>query len=438
MPCFNIVAFLNKKRNNEPLQEVEIESFVRSVADGTLPKYQISAFLMAVCINGLSAKETTWLTLAMAKSGDFRLPLPVRKKGEIYIDKHSSGGVGDKTSLILLPIVAAGGINVVKSSGRGLGFTGGTIDKLSSIGVNTNLSLEQAFKVLEKTKIFIIAQSRDISPVDKTLYHIRDVTATVESIPLIASSIMSKKLSLDLDYLFLDVKYGTGAFCKTFEYAKKLAALMYSIAKLAELKASIHITSMQQPLGMCVGNAIELLEAQKFLSGEEQAPDLREFITTFATDIFCFTGLFKDKASALARVEEILKNKEGLKVCEKWFKEQGGDVDSYNSRKYFNPKYKKEVFAPKEGYVNFKSNEDIGLLANELGAGRASLEDVIDLHAGIKLNKKINDYAKKDELLLTLYSSSEIKESTVEKILENIELNSEKTQINKLIVQYEE
>lgn len=410
---------------------------MRSVADGTLPNYQISAFLMAVCINGLSAQETTWLTLAMAESGDFLLPLPNKKEGEIYVDKHSSGGIGDKTSLILLPILAAGGLNVVKSAGRGLGFTGGTIDKLSSISVDTDIPLEEAFKILEKTKIFIIAQSKNISPVDKIFYQIRDVTATVENVPLIASSIMSKKLSLNLDHLFLDVKYGSGAFCKTFEYAQELAALMYSIGKLAGLEVSVHITSMQQPLGNCVGNAIELLEAQKFLAGEEVASDLKEFITTFATDIFLLTGLFNNKASALARVEEILKNKEALKVSENWFKEQKGDIDSYISRKYFNPKHKKDLLSPSEGYLNFKNNEVIGWLANELGAGRTSVESSIDMHAGFKFHKKINDYVKKDDLLLTMYSSSPIKDSIVEKMLENMEFNSVANEINRLIVQYE-
>lgn len=315
MEGFNIVSFLDKKRRNRPVSEAEISAFVQGVVSRSIPEYQTTAFLMAVAINGLSDEETTWLTKSMASSGAvYRIP---DKGDKILVDKHSSGGIGDKSTLLLAPILASVGLRVFKASGRGLGFTGGTLDKLASVGVKTDLTLEEAKKVLDSCGIVILSQSSDISPADKILYALRDVTATVESSPLIASSIMSKKMAFEVDYLFLDVKYGSGAFCKTFDIAKELASIMYSIGKLAGMKVFVHITSMQQPLGYAIGNALEVLEVRKFFKGEWKSPDLQEYVITFAADILVATGKSTSDAEARSRVSEIISSGEALKALDR-------------------------------------------------------------------------------------------------------------------------
>lgn len=251
----------------------------------------------------------------MAKSGTvYRIP---NKGDKIFVDKHSSGGIGDKSTFLLSPILALAGLCVFKASGRGLGFTGGTIDKLASVGIRTNLTKEEAMKNIDVCNIALLSQTSDVSPADKILYALRDVTATVESSPLIASSIMSKKMAFEVDYLFLDVKYGSGAFCKTFAVAKELSDIMFSIGKLAGMNVSIHITSMHQPLGYTIGNALEILETRKFFKGEWQSPDLKEYVISFAADILKTTGKASSVDEARARVEKMISSGEALKALDK-------------------------------------------------------------------------------------------------------------------------
>jgi pyrimidine-nucleoside phosphorylase len=307
----DILNIIEKKRLSQTLNEAEILFFINEYTKNkTIPDYQAAAFLMACAINGLNSDETFYLTNAMLHSGNM---VNLKSVPGIKIDKHSTGGVGDKVSFILTPICVALGLKVAKLSGKGLGHTGGTIDKLESIGVNCNLRSSQALKLLDKVGAYIMAQTSDIVPADKMLYNLRNATSTVQSLPLIAASIVSKKLALCTDYVFLDVKVGDGGFCPTLACAKELAHIMLNMFKRFKRKAIIHITNMQQPLGRAIGNAIEIKASIDFLNNKPENQEIKDLIYDFATDILLTVKKAKTRKEALGKVNEVITNGTALK-----------------------------------------------------------------------------------------------------------------------------
>lgn len=386
-----MIEIINKKKNGEELSAEEIDYFIKNLKD--LPDYQISALLMAITINGMSDNETSYLTKAMAQSGDMLDNFDT-------VDKHSTGGVGDKVTFVVAPILASLGIKVGKMSGRALGFTGGTIDKLESIGVNTTLSEEEFKKQINDINLAIISQTKNIAPADKILYHLRDVTATTESIPLITSSIMSKKIASGAKNLVLDVKVGNGAFMKNMEDAKKLATNMISICKLCNINAVAVLTNMDHPLGNNIGNTLEVQEAIDVLKGK--IGPVEKVSKTIASYM---VSLYKKCTyeEAYILVNEEIKSNRAYEKFEKFIKVQGGNLN------FKKAKYEKEVFAIKSGYINYSAIE-VGKCSFYLGSGRKSYDENIDYEAGIILTKEINDYVNEGELIATLYSNKIIKE----------------------------
>ena len=407
----HIVDIIHKKINHKQLNEEEIDYVIKGIVNKTIPDYLISAWLTAIYINDLSIDEVYYLTKSMWTHS---IHIDLTKVGNNIIDKHSTGGVGDKVSLILLPIIAASGIPVAKLSGRGLGFTGGTIDKLESIGVNTNLTRDQMINQLKKYKIFISGQTKDLVPADKTLYSLRDVTGTVKNYGLIASSILSKKFSIIGTHVFLDVKYGSGAFCKNYSEAKKLIKYLKAVAKKMNRKLTIIVSSMDQPLGRNIGNALEILEAQDFLSGDNNSTkDLKELIYKTATIILMCNDNSLSYKDAYNKVDKIITSKAALNKFYEWLSIQGANINDLKKKKYFKPKYKFEFKSPKDGYLSFVSNEAIGMISVQLGAGRVLKTDKVDFQAGMIWNHKWGDKIKKDEILLTCYSSKPIDKNNI-------------------------
>ena len=393
----HIVDIIHKKINHKQLNEEEIDYVIKGIVNKTIPDYLISAWLTAIYINDLSIDEVYYLTKSMWTHS---IHIDLTKVGNNIIDKHSTGGVGDKVSLILLPIIAASGIPVAKLSGRGLGFTGGTIDKLESIGVNTNLTRDQMINQLKKYKIFISGQTKDLVPADKTLYSLRDVTGTVKNYGLIASSILSKKFSIIGTHVFLDVKYGSGAFCKNYSEAKKLIKYLKAVAKKMNRKLTIIVSSMDQPLGRNIGNALEILEAQDFLSGDNNsAKDLKELIYKTAAIILMCNNNSLSYKDAYNKVDKIITSKAALNKFYEWLSIQGANINDLKKKKYFKPKYKFEFKSPRDGYLSFVSNEAIGMISVQLGAGRVLKTDKVDFQAGMIWNHKWGDKIKKDEIL---------------------------------------
>ncbi len=403
----NTVELIRKKRDGKSLDESEINFLISSYTKNRIPDYQFSAFLMAAFLNGMNKDETSSLTKAMLYSGKV---IDLKSIPGVKIDKHSTGGVGDKTSLILAPIAAAAGINVPMISGRGLGHSGGTLDKLESIpGFRTDLNLVEYKKVIKKCGAVLIGQTKDIAPADKLIYSLRDVTATVESIPLITASIMSKKLAEGIDGLVLDVKTGSGAFMKNLEDAEALAQSLINTAKSFGKKVIAFITDMNQPLGNYIGNWLEIYESIKVLQGEAKG-DLLELSKTLSGAMIFLGG----KASSIDEGKEI---SQGLidngKAFEKFLeivKLQGGNTKLIESpEKYPKAKVIEKVLSKEDGYLKSVNNFEIGMAALELGAGRKTKEDKIDFKAGIIFKKKIADFVKKGEILAELHTSSEAK-----------------------------
>lgn len=431
---FNIYDFIEKTKNKSGLTQEEIKKFVNLSFEGKIPNYQISAWLMAVCIQGLNDQETYFLTSAMRDSGKiYDFP---RIDDRLKVDKHSTGGVGDTVTIILMPLLVAAGLTSAKMSGKGLGFTGGTIDKLSAIGINTSLSFEESLDVYKKCGMVILQQTNDIAPADGVFYALRDVTATVQSIPLIASSVMSKKLAIKNDYLFLDVKYGDGALCTTLEYAKQLSDCMLKIANQASLKTFIHITSMQQPLSSAIGNSIEVVEAIRFLKGKPCNPRIYELITRMGGMILCESKMAKNEEEGRQKMEELIKNQKGWEVMKNWLMAENVDIKYVEDEKYFAPKYKVEVFAQSSGYIAFKSVQCFGHVSILLGGGRVQETDEIDPHAGIMMNCQINDEVKKNDLLYTIYSSKEIPQQAVDTLTKNTLITQNKVELDPLIINF--
>ncbi|MDD3187322.1 MAG: thymidine phosphorylase [Bacilli bacterium] len=417
----DILEIINKKRENKELTKEEIKYAINNYVNKEIPDYQMSSLLMAICINGMSDEEIFNLTDIMINSGE-KLDLSMINP---TVDKHSTGGVGDKTTLILGPIVASCGINVCKMSGRGLGHTGGTIDKLESIpGFNVNLTKEDFIKQIKEIKLAITSQTGNLVPADKKVYALRDVTGTVESIPLIASSIMSKKIASDASKIVIDLKVGEGALIKTKEDAKKLAELMIKIGNHNNKEVVCVLTDMNEPLGFSIGNALEVREALDFLDGN-MAPDLKEVIYKLAS-LMVSLGLNIKEENALNLVKEKIENKEALNKFKEFIKYQGGDLDKLT--------VSDRVFSIKSPYTGFVKEIDalkIGELAKNIGAGRQTKEDIIDYSVGFVLSKKVGDYVLQDEELVKVYLNK--KDLSIADITNCFKIENELGELNPII-----
>jgi len=428
MRAFDIIA---KKRDKKELSKEEIEFFIGGYSKGEITDYQASALLMAIYLNGFNEEETVNLTMAMINSGDI---VDLSEIEGIKVDKHSTGGVGDKTSLILVPMVAAAGAKVAKLSGRGLGHTGGTLDKLEAIpGFNINVNEKDFISYVNKSGLVIAGQTQNLVPADKKLYALRDVTATIDSIPLIAASIMSKKIASGSDAILLDVKYGDGAFMKTKEDAEKLAKAMVSIGKGINRNTSAAITLNGEPLGYAIGNALEIKEVIDVLSGKGPE-DLRELCLTLGTQMLKISEVETDPVKGRALLEEVISNGLALEKLKELVKNQGGDTSFIENKNLFKiSDIKHEVLAKEEGYVYELNAEKVGIASLLAGAGRETKDDTIDYGAGIILNKKIGDYVKAGELLATIYTSDSNRLKPSEDMLLSAylfkDIKPEKTQI---------
>ena len=397
-----IYDIIEKKKRGGELSREEISDFVKGFTEGRIPDYQASALLMAIYFRGMSEEETVILTEAIENSGD---TLDLSEFGSGTVDKHSTGGVGDKTTLIVAPIVASLGCTVAKMSGRGLGHTGGTIDKLEAIeGFKTELSIEEFRKQVREIGIAVISQSGNLAPADKKIYALRDVTATVDSIPLIASSIMGKKLATSTRSLVLDTKYGDGAFMKTPEEAEALASLMVKLGLARGRKCRAVITDMSQPLGRAVGNAIEVKEAIETLEGKGPE-DLTEISLELASHMASLSlDIPLDEAKKLTT--DALVSGNALEVFKKWISRQGGKTEQMMRDDFGkNAEYSADLISDSDGTVSSCLAEAVGVSAMALGAGRAKKEDIIDMSAGIYLYKKAGDKVSRGEKLATLYTS---------------------------------
>ena len=417
----NIISIIQNKRNKLALSKEEIEYFVNGyVKRNTITNYQAASLLMAIFLNDLNDDEIYYLTKAYLESGE---TIDFKSTKGIIIDKHSTGGVGDKVSLILSPICTACGIKVAKISGKGLGHTGGTIDKLASINVNTDLEIPQCKKLLNSIGMFITSQTKNITPADKKIYALRNATGTVDSIPLISASIVSKKLALATDYVFLDVKVGTGSFTSTLKEAVALSETMMKLFKRFNRKAIIHITDMNQPLGVSVGNAIEVKEAIDFLNGKFESEHLKELIFDFMIDILTVTGKSKTRLQAKKKVEVVINNKSALKAFINWAVAQGANKEVLEKNDFFKPVHKHEIKVSKTGYLKYISTKEIGYISLHLGAGRINKGGKIDYQAGILLSKPANAKVHKGETIATLYSSKPIKTEVIRRFIKNISIS---------------
>lgn len=413
-----IIDIIEKKRDKQELTKQEIEYFVTEYTKGSIKDYQAAALIMAIFLNGMTDQETTNLTLAMANSGEI-LDLSTFK--ETIVDKHSTGGVGDKVSLILLPLVSSLGIPVAKMSGRGLGFTGGTVDKLEAIpGYQTEVEMEQFVKNVEKIGISMISQTLNLAPADKKLYALRDSIGCVESIPLIASSIMSKKIASGAQKIVLDVTVGKGAFMKQIEEARKLANTMIAIGKLANRETVCVVTNMNEPLGYAIGNSLEIIEAVKFLQGE-MPEDLRQVVLELGSYMIKLAGKGEDLETNKKKLLENLENRKAYQKLLELVQNQGGDI-SYleNLEKLPKAKFVEPIESEKEGYIQEINSKEVGKLAGALGAGRNKKEDAIDPSVGIVLTKKVADKLKKGEVLGYIYANDERKGKEAKRELQEI------------------
>lgn len=420
-----VVDIIDKKRLNQELTEEEIRFLINSYVDGATPDYQMSAFLMAVLFNSMTSREIALMTKYMMYSGEV---MDLSAIPGIKVDKHSTGGVGDKTTLAVAPIVAACGAPVAKMSGRGLGHTGGTIDKLESIpGFNVEVSYQDFIKQVTEHKIAVIGQSSKLVPADKKLYALRDVTGTVQSIPLIASSIMSKKLATGSDAILLDVKCGNGAFMKDIESARNLARTMINIGKELNVDVRAEITNMNRPIGCEIGNKNEVLEAIRTL--QSRGPkDFNEIVYSSCATILEQAKIVKNHNEAIQKIDEVIKNGKALDKFYEFVQAQGGDVQALKNPSFWNPKYKLEVQSDKSGYVEIFDSLTFGIVAMKLGAGRKTKEDSIDFEAGITINKKTNEKVEKGDVLFTLYSSSKIDLSIIQELKNGYRINQEQVE----------
>lgn len=422
---------IENKRNGKELTGEEIEFFVKGYTDGKIPDYQASAFCMAVYFKGMTEKETVILTKAMANSGD---TVDLSMFGTLSADKHSTGGVGDKTSLIVAPIVSSLGGKVTKMSGRGLGHTGGTVDKLESIpGYKTTLSGDEFISQVEKVGMAIIGQSGNLTPADKKLYALRDVTATVDSIPLIVSSIMSKKIAAGSHNIVLDVKCGSGAFMKTIEDAEILASEMVKIGKGCGRNTAALITDMDRPLGSAIGNSLEVIEAVKVLRGELNN-DLKEVCVALATELISLVFSVPQN-EALSMVNDAIDSGKAFNKMKEWISAQGGDVSFIeNTDNFPKAQFSFDILAESGGYISSMDTEKIGLASVNLGAGRECKEDAIDFSAGIMIFKKTGDKIEKGDIIATLFTNNKSSLEYADKMYRSsLTVSSEKSKTKPLI-----
>jgi pyrimidine-nucleoside phosphorylase len=418
-----MVDVIEKKRDGHELSTEEIQFFIDGYTEGSIPDYQVSALTMAIFFQGMTEKERADLTMAMVGSGD---QIDLSKIEGVKVDKHSTGGVGDTTTLVLGPLVAALGVPVAKMSGRGLGHTGGTIDKLEAVeGFHVEIDNEEFINLVNKNKIAVIGQSGNLTPADKKLYSLRDVTATVDSIPLIASSIMSKKIAAGADAIVLDVKTGAGAFMKTLDDSRELAKAMVRIGNNVGRRTMAVISDMSQPLGYAIGNALEVKEAIDTLKGEGPE-DLTELCLTLGSHMVFLAGKAGSLQEARTMLEEVIKNGTALETFKVFLSSQGGDASVVDDPgRLPQAKYTFELEAKEAGYVSEIVADEVGTAAMLLGAGRATKESVIDLAVGLVLRKKIGDKVEKGDSLLTIYSNFEDVNEVKEMLYNNIKIASE-------------
>ncbi len=420
---YTMYDLIGKKRDKFELTKEEIKFWVDGYVKGDIPDYQSSAMLMAIYLNGMTEMETNYLVDAMVYSGDV---LDLSAIDGIKVDKHSSGGVGDKTTLIVAPILAAGGLKVAKMSGRGLGHTGGTLDKMEAIpGLHVDLTAEEFVAQVKKIGIAVIAQSANLVPADKKLYHLRDVTATVGSLPLIAASIMSKKLATGSEVIVLDVKYGTGAFMETKEDALELATAMVKIGTHYGRKTAAVLSNMSTPLGKNVGNALEVDEAVAVLNGEGSA-DLKKLVLVLAGEIIHQINPAAGRLDAFGKAERVLEHGKAWRCFLEMVQAQGGDVSVFQKGPLTQAPYVIKLPAVEEGYIKKIDALAVGNAARNLGAGRAKIDDVLDYNAGIVLEKTVGDYVEKGDTLAYIYASDILKATQVgEALLDVVEMSAD-------------
>ena len=407
---------ITAKKNGREHTREELEFIVNGFVDGSVPDYQMSAWMMAVCLKGMTDQETAILTDVMAHSGDMVDLSPIQG---IKVDKHSTGGVGDKTTLVITPIVAACGVKIAKMSGRGLGHTGGTVDKMESVpGTRTALDQEEFFAQVNKIGISVIGQSGHLAVADKKMYALRDVTATVDCIPLIASSIMSKKLAAGSDAILLDVTCGNGAFMKTVDQAIELAQKMVAIGTHNGRNVAALITDMDTPLGHNIGNSLEVMESMEVLKGRGPA-DLTEVCYQLAVNMLLLSGLGTEE-ECRAMAEKAVADGSAFEKCKQMFAAQGGDISVLEDYSRFNAaRYSREILAEETGYIYSHDTEKIGSASVLLGAGRLTKTDEIDFAAGITLHKKTGDYVEKGQSIATFYADDEALFDSAEKMFKS-------------------
>jgi pyrimidine-nucleoside phosphorylase len=426
-----MVDVIEKKRDGKELTAEEINYFVEGYTDGSIPDYQASALTMAIFFQGMTEKERADLTMAMVKSGD---QIDLSAIEGVKVDKHSTGGVGDTTTLVLGPLVAAVGVPVAKMSGRGLGHTGGTIDKLEAVpGFHVEIDNEEFIRLVNENKIAVIGQSGNLTPADKKLYSLRDVTATVNSIPLIASSIMSKKIAAGADAIVLDVKTGAGAFMKDLEDSKELAQAMVNIGNNVGRRTMAVISDMSQPLGFAIGNALEVKEAIDTLKGEGPE-DLTQLCLTLGSHMVYLAGKAESLEEAREKLTSVMKDGSALDSFKLFLKSQGGDdsvVDNPNRLPKASHVF--ELEAKQDGYVSEIIADAVGTAAMWLGAGRATKESEIDLAVGLELRKKIGDKVQKGDSLVTIHSNTEDINDVRNKLYESIKVTESKVEAPVLI-----
>jgi len=431
-----MIDIIEKKRDGKPLSKEEIEFFIKGYTNGDIPDYQASSLAMAIFFQDMNEEERAHLTMAMVNSGDV---IDLSDIEGIKVDKHSTGGVGDTTTLVLAPLVASVGVPVAKMSGRGLGHTGGTIDKLESAkGFHVELTEDEFIKLVNENQVAVMGQSGNLTPADKKLYALRDVTGTVNSIPLIASSIMSKKIAAGADAIVLDVKTGSGAFMKTLEDAEALAHAMVSIGNNVGRNTMAIISDMSQPLGNAIGNGLELKEAIETLQGHGPE-DLTELVLTLGSQMVVLAKKADNLKDARELLEASIQSGKALDKFKTFISNQGGDVSVIERPDSLeDAKFKIEYTAKQDGFISEMVANEIGVASMMLGAGRQTKEDMIDLSVGIVLNKKVGDEVNAGESILTIHSNKENVNDIFDKLDESIKIDSEgytPTLIHKIITE---
>lgn len=429
----DIREVISKKREDKELSKNEIDYFVREYTAGNIPDYQAAALIMAICIKGMTAEEIKSLTLAMAESGEI---LNLSQIGDVVVDKHSTGGVGDKITIILMPIIAALGIPVAKMSGRGLGFTGGTVDKLESIpGYKTNITIEEFIENVNNVGISLIGQTANIAPADKKIYALRDAINCTKSIPLIASSIMSKKIALGANKLVLDITVGSGAFMKTKQEATNLAKCMKKLGELAGIETVCVLTNMNEPVGYNIGNTLEILEAVECLKNN-MPEDIREIVYTLGAQMIKLAGRGDDLNQNILTIEETLQSGKAYQKFLELVTNQGGDISYFqDTQKLGKAKFVIPVLSSQEGIIENIDAEICGSISVYVGAGRMKKEDKIDMLTGIVLNKKSGDIVKVGEPLAYVHTNDETKaKGAVENLKNAFKITNKKVKKQNIIL----